>query len=81
MFGTSTFSSLFNRETGGDGSSLKSFDSHSIKGQGDPAQGLRGVFGAPTLGQQLQQLKDIEHRQVMDLAQALQQVGISEMQA
>ncbi|MFK3606732.1 Ig-like domain-containing protein [Pseudomonas fluorescens] len=81
MFGTSTFSSLFNRETGGDGSSLKSFDSHSIKGQGDPAQGLRGVFGAPTLGQQLQQLKDIEHRQVMDLAQTLQQVGISEMQA
>ncbi|TLG93377.1 DUF4347 domain-containing protein [Pseudomonas edaphica] len=81
VFGSSTLSSLFNRETGGDDSSLKAFDSQSIKGQGDPAHGLRGVFGAPTLGQQLQQIKDTEQRQVIDLAHALQQVGISEMQA
>ncbi|SDZ69168.1 Ig-like domain-containing protein [Pseudomonas salomonii] len=81
VFGSSTLSSLFNRETGADDSALKAFDSQSIKGQGDPAHGLRGVFGAPTLGQQLQQIKDTEQRQVIDLAHALQQVGISEMQA
>ncbi|MGB3124235.1 MAG: Ig-like domain-containing protein [Pseudomonas sp.] len=81
VFGSSTLSSLFNRETGGENSSLNAFDNKPIKGQGDPAQGLRGVFGAPTLGQQLQQLKDTEQRQVIDLAKALQQVGISEMQA
>jgi hypothetical protein len=81
VFGSSTLSSLFSRETHGDDSVLKAFDSNPINGQGDPAQGLRGVFGAPSLGQQLQQIKDTEQRQVMDLAHALQQVGISEMQA
>ncbi|KWU49589.1 glycosyl hydrolase [Pseudomonas palleroniana] len=81
IFGSSTLSSLFSHETHGDDSTLKAFDSKPINGQGDPAQGLRGVFGAPSLGQQLQQLKDTEQRQVMDLAHALQQVGISEMQA
>ncbi|MGY2228556.1 Ig-like domain-containing protein [Pseudomonas tolaasii] len=81
VFGSSTLSGLFNRETGGGDGDLNAFDNRSIKGQGDPAHGLRGVFGAPTLGQQLQQIKDTEHRQVTDLAHALQQVGISEMQA
>jgi len=81
VFGSSTLSGLFNRENSGDDSGFKAFDNKSIKGSGDAAQGLRGVFGAPTLGQQLQQIKDTEHRQVMDLAAALQQVGISEMQA
>ncbi|MBW1250171.1 DUF4347 domain-containing protein [Pseudomonas tolaasii] len=81
VFGSSTLSGLFNRETGGGDGDLNAFDNRSIKGQGDPAHGPRGVFGAPTLGQQLQQIKDTEHRQVTDLAHALQQVGISEMQA
>ncbi|OPA96021.1 glycosyl hydrolase [Pseudomonas fluorescens] len=81
VFGSSTLSGLFNRENSGDDSGVKAFDNKSIKGSGDAAQGLRGAFGAPTLGQQLQQIKDTEHRQVMDLAAALQQVGISEMQA
>ncbi|MCM2363739.1 Ig-like domain-containing protein [Pseudomonas sp. SR18] len=81
VFGSSTLSGLFNRENSGDDSGFKAFDNKSIKGSGDAAQGLRGVFGAPTLGQQLQQINDTEHRQVMDLAAALQQVGISEMQA
>ena len=81
VFGSSTLSGLFNRDTGGSDSGFKAFDSQSIKGGGDAAQGLRGVFGAPTLGQQLQQINEREHRQVIDLAHALQQVGISEMQA
>lgn len=80
VFGASTLSTLFNRESADD-SDFKAFESKSIKGVSDPAHGLRGVFGAPTLGQQLQQIKDTEQRQVVDLAQALQQVGISEMQA
>jgi len=81
VFGSSTLSGLFNRESGGGDSGLKAFDSRAIQGGGDAAQGLRGMFGAPTLGQQLQQIKDVEQRQVIDLAKALQQVGISEMQA
>ncbi|WP_262376913.1 Ig-like domain-containing protein [Pseudomonas veronii] len=81
VFGSSTLSGLFNRESGGGDGGLKAFDSRAIQGGGDAAQGLRGVFGAPTLGQQLQQIKDVEQRQVIDLAKALQQVGISEMQA
>ncbi|MGY2375075.1 Ig-like domain-containing protein [Pseudomonas sp. SDO524_S393] len=80
VFGASTLSSLFDRAPGED-TGLKAFDSHSIKGVGDPAQGLRGVFGAPSLGQQLQQINETEQRQVVALAQALQQVGISEMPA
>ena len=80
VFSTSTLSALFNQDTGTERDSLNSFGNHSIRG-GDVSQGLRGVFGAPTLGQQLQELKDTEQRQVNSLAAALQQVGISEMQA
>ncbi|WP_349747444.1 Ig-like domain-containing protein [Pseudomonas frederiksbergensis] len=80
VFGSSTLSSLFNQATSSEGDSLNTFGNQSIKA-GDASQGLRGVFGAPSLGQQLQQLKDTEQRQVDSLAAALQQVGISEMQA
>ncbi|MFS2070590.1 Ig-like domain-containing protein, partial [Pseudomonas sp. CT11-2] len=80
VFGSSTLSSLFNQATSSEGDSLNTFGNQSIRA-GDASQGLRGVFGAPTLGQQLQQLKDTEQRQVDSLAAALQQVGISEMQA
>ncbi|WP_256581787.1 Ig-like domain-containing protein, partial [Pseudomonas sp. FW305-33] len=80
VFGTSTLSSLFNQDAGSERDSLNSFGSQSIKA-GDVSQGLRGVFGAPSLVQQLQQLKDTEQRQVDSLAAALRQVGVSEMQA
>ncbi|MFJ2710476.1 Ig-like domain-containing protein [Pseudomonas sp. NPDC087346] len=80
VFGSSTLSSLFNQGSDSDRDALNAFDHHSIKG-GDISQGLRGVFGAPTLGQQLQQLKDSEQHRVDDLAAALQQVGISEISA
>ncbi|WP_460148354.1 Ig-like domain-containing protein [Pseudomonas sp. S2_A02] len=79
VFGSSTLSNLFNQDTGSEGDSLSTFGNNSIR-MGDASQGLRGVFGAPSLGQQLQQLKDTEQRQVESLAAALQQVGISEMQ-
>ncbi|MHC8330638.1 Ig-like domain-containing protein [Pseudomonas sp. LB3P25] len=80
VFSTSTLSGLFNQDSSNGRDSLSSFGSHSIKA-GDVSQGLRGVFGAPSLVQQLQQLKDTEQRQVDSLAAALRQVGISEMQA
>ncbi|QVW23510.1 DUF4347 domain-containing protein [Pseudomonas hormoni] len=80
VFSTSTLSSLFNQDVGNERDSLNSFGSHSIKAS-DVSQGLRGVFGAPSLVQQLQQLKDTEQLQVNDLAAALKQAGISEMQA
>ncbi|MCU0075187.1 Ig-like domain-containing protein [Pseudomonas koreensis] len=80
VFGSSTLSSLFNQDSSAERDSLNAFDRHSIKG-GDISQGLRGVFGAPTLGQQLQQIKDSEQHRVDNLAAALQQVGISEMRA
>jgi hypothetical protein len=74
VFGSSTLSGLFNRETQGDDGGFKAFDSKSIQGSG-------GTLGAPTLGQQLQQINDVQQRQVIDLAHALQQVGINGMQA
>ena len=80
VFSTSTLSSLFNQDTSTERDSLNSFGNHSIRG-GDVSQGLHGVFGAPSLAQQLLQLKDTEQRQVDSLAAAFKQVGISEMQA
>jgi hypothetical protein len=80
VFSTSTLSSLFNQDSSSERDSLNAFGSQSIK-SGDVSQGLRGVFGAPTLGQQLQQLKDDEQQQVANLAAALKLAGISEMQA
>ncbi len=80
VFGTSTLSSLFNQNSDAARDSLNAFGSHSIKA-GDVSQGLRGVFGAPTLVEQLQQLKDSEQHRVDNLACALQQAGISEISA
>ncbi|WP_371262590.1 Ig-like domain-containing protein [Pseudomonas sp. H1h] len=80
VFASSTLSSLFHQNSGAERDALNAFGSHSLKA-GDISQGLRGVFGAPTLGQQLQQLKDSEQHRVDDLAAALRQVGVSEMQA
>ncbi|NWC15373.1 DUF4347 domain-containing protein [Pseudomonas gingeri] len=81
VFGSSTLSGLFNRESNSDSAGFKAFERQGSKSLGDPSQGLRGIFGAPTLGQQLQQLKDSEQKQLHELAWALEQVGVSEMPA
>ncbi|MCU1749459.1 Ig-like domain-containing protein [Pseudomonas sp. 6D_7.1_Bac1] len=81
VFGTSTLSSLFSHESTGAGHSLNTFGDRSILPGGDASSGLHGVFGALTLGEQLQQLENTEKQQIQALAKALQQVGISEMQA
>ncbi|ALI01631.1 glycosyl hydrolase [Pseudomonas fluorescens] len=81
VFGSSTLSSLFSHESGNGDSSFNAFGDKSIQHGGDAAQGLHGVYGALTLGEQLQQLENAEKQQIQALAAALQQVGISEMQA
>ena len=81
VFGSSTVSGIFNRDSGNSDTSTSQVFDRNGKGLGDPAQGVRGIFGAPTLGQQLQKIKDGEQKQLHELAWALEQVGISEMSA
>ncbi|WP_339447932.1 Ig-like domain-containing protein [Pseudomonas sp. EA_5y_Pfl2_R50] len=80
VFASSNLASLFNQDSAAQRDTLNAFGSQSLKA-GDISQGLRGVFGAPTLGQQLQDIKDTEQHRVDNLAAALQQVGISEIPA
>ncbi|BBN52048.1 hypothetical protein TRE132_01730 [Pseudomonas chlororaphis subsp. aurantiaca] len=70
---------LFGQDSTEDGGSLKSFGDKPKAG--DLSQGGRGVFGAPSLTQQLQVMQDMEQRPIRDLAKAFEQAGISAMQA
>ncbi len=79
VFGSSTFSSLFSHEVPG-ASEMNLFSGSQWK-QSDLNQGLRGVFGVPTFGQQLHDLHDNEQRQVRELAQALGQFESKPVQA
>jgi len=79
VFSQSTLSLLFNQDSAEDGGSLKSFGDKPKAG--DLSQGGRGVFGAPSLTQQLQVMQDTEQRPIRDLAKAFEQAGISAMQA
>ncbi|MBN6716342.1 DUF4347 domain-containing protein [Pseudomonas capsici] len=81
VFGNSTFSTLFSRESAADTSTTGSFDNAGGRGPSDSSQGIRNGFGALTLDQQLQQLKDSEQKQLHELAWALGKAGISEVQA
>ncbi|WP_404942544.1 Ig-like domain-containing protein [Pseudomonas brassicacearum] len=81
VFGSSTLSSLFSHQSNSGDSSFNAFGDRSIQHGGDASQGLHGVYGALTLGEQLQQLENTEKQQIQALAAALKQVGISEMQA
>ncbi|MEG1959556.1 MAG: DUF4347 domain-containing protein [Pseudomonas sp.] len=69
VFGASTFATLFNREVPGI-SEMNVFGANQWK-QSDLNQGLRGVFGVPTFGQQLQQINEADQHQVRELANAL----------
>ncbi|POA65716.1 glycosyl hydrolase [Pseudomonas sp. GW531-T4] len=79
VFSQSTLSVLFGQDSTEDGGSLKSFGDKPKAG--DLSQGGRGVFGAPSLTQQLQVMQDMEQRPIRDLAKAFEQAGISAMQA
>lgn len=72
VFGSSTLSSLFTRDT----ASMQTLDGKQWRG-GDIGEGLRGVFGAPTLGHQLHDLNEVEQRQLRDLALALSQFDLT----
>lgn len=73
VFGSSALSSIFGNETLLDSSPMKVFDGKNWRSAGDINEGLRGVFGAPTLGQQLHDLNEGEQRQLRELALALGQ--------
>ncbi|QLF92922.1 DUF4347 domain-containing protein [Pseudomonas sp. ABC1] len=70
-FGSSTLSTIFSHDVPGV-SEMNVFNG----GQWRPADinhGLRGVFGTPTFGQQLQQINEADQRHVRELAMALAQ--------
>ncbi|MFV3370633.1 DUF4347 domain-containing protein [Pseudomonas sp. NY15435] len=71
VFGSSTLSSVFSRDGSDQSQPLKAFDRRS----GDIDQGIRGIFGAPSLAQQLQQIHESEQLPVRELAWALGQVA------
>lgn len=72
VFASSSFASIFNREGVQYVDPLNVFNGSQWRAS-DLEQGLRGVFGAPTLGQQLKQIKAADQRDVRELAMALAQ--------
>ncbi|MFG0721243.1 Ig-like domain-containing protein [Pseudomonas sp. GLN_6] len=80
VFGSSTLSGIFGKESAPEAGQLKVFDGKTW-GSSDTSQGLRGVFGAPTLSQQLHDLHQAEQRQMRELAQALGQFETTTPQA
>jgi hypothetical protein len=79
VFGSSTLSTLFSHDLD-DASATDAFD-RAGSGLGDSSRSMGGEFGALTFGEQLQQLSDVEQKQLRDLALALGSVGVSEVQA
>ncbi|WP_259651486.1 Ig-like domain-containing protein, partial [Pseudomonas sp. NCCP-436] len=77
VFGRSSLSALFDRNVPGEPDELEIHWGHK-DGNG---QESAGIAGAPTLGQQLQQIGESEQRQVKDLAWALGQIALQEPQA
>ncbi|MBK5012939.1 DUF4347 domain-containing protein [Pseudomonas sp. S60] len=71
VFGSSTLSAIFSHQVPGV-SEMNVFNGSQWR-PAEISQGLRGVFGAPSLTQQLQQLDEAEQRHVRELAQALAQ--------
>ncbi len=75
IFTSSTLSMMFDRDVPQEDSLLRVFDGKQWRGGSDINDGVRGAFGTPSLGQQLQELNDQEQRRITDLAWALGQVG------
>lgn len=71
VFGSSSFSGIFGKDTPQDNEKLEVFDGNKWGTSG-------GIFGAPTLGQQLHDLHEGEQRQHRELAQALQQIAAAQ---
>ncbi|SFO72227.1 Autotransporter-associated beta strand repeat-containing protein [Ectopseudomonas composti] len=71
VFGSSSFSGIFGKDTPQDNEKLEVFDGNKWGTSG-------GIFGAPTLGQQLHDLHEGEQRQHRELALALQQIAAAQ---
>jgi len=71
VFGSSTLAGIFDSDGSDDNAPLKAFDRRS----GDIDQGIRGIFGAPSLAQQLQHIHESEQQPLRELAWALGQVA------
>ncbi len=72
VFGTSSFSSMFSKDV-----PLESGDIQ-LRWGSSSGNGVGGgeILGAPTLGQQLQEIGESEQRQIRDLAWALGQISL-----
>nr|WP_260619681.1 Ig-like domain-containing protein [Pseudomonas sp. B11D7D] len=71
VFGNSSLSSIFGKDVQQDNEKLEVFDGKKWGTSG-------GIFGAPTLGQQLHDLHEGEQRQHRELALALQQIAAAQ---
>ncbi|MDM8349957.1 Ig-like domain-containing protein, partial [Pseudomonas sp. sp1636] len=81
IFGSSTLSNIFGAAAMPEFTPLEVFDGQQWRGAGDANQGLRGVFGTPTLGQQLHDIHEAEQRNIHKLAWALGQFEPTKPQA
>ncbi len=81
VFGSSSLSNLFGQDSMQESEQLEVFDGKQWGSTESSAQTGRGVLGAPTLSQQLQELHEDEQRQVRELAQALGQLENVQAQA
>ncbi|WP_431021685.1 beta strand repeat-containing protein [Ectopseudomonas guguanensis] len=77
VFGTSSFSSMFSKEVPQDSGEIQLRWGGTLGGGLDAGE----ILGAPTLGQQLQQIGDSEERQIRDIAWALGQMPLPTPQA
>ncbi len=78
VFGSSTLSNIFGPDSIPEFAPLEVFDGQHWRTEMNPDQELRGVFGAPTLGQQLNEMRETEQRQIHELAWALGRVEPTE---
>jgi hypothetical protein len=72
VFGASTLSNIFGHDSLPESTSLDIFDDQQWDGDGN--QMPHGVLGAPTLGQQLHDMRNTEQRHLRELALALGQI-------
>jgi len=75
VFGSSSLSSIFSKDVLQENEQLEAFDKTPQTG------GAGGMFGTPTLGQQLNELHENEQRQHRELALALQQIAAAQQPA
>lgn len=70
VFGSSSLSSLFSKDA------PQESDEIQLRWGAPDGNGAGGILGAPTLGQQLQEMGESEQRQIRDLAWALGQIPL-----